>query len=149
MGESDVGVTSMDHGSLFPPGGEEDPRDWVTNDPWDWPSYFYKHGEDVFTDVYTHEEGAQEERSLYIPGKESRICSKYDRRQIPMYDIVFREMGLRLPFSDFEVAIFRHLRLAPSQLHRNGITFMRAFEIVCDHLKIGATIQLFFYCFHI
>ena len=23
------------------------------------------------------------------------------------------------------------------------------FEIVCDHLKIGATIPLFFYCFHI
>ena len=63
-----------------------------------------------------------------------------------MYDIVFREMGLRLPFSDFEVVVFRHLRVAPSQLHPNGIAFMRAFEIVCDHLKIGATIPLFFYC---
>ena len=49
-----------------------------------------------------------------------------------MYDIVFREMRLRLPFSDFEVAVFRYLYVAPSQLHPNGIVFMRAFEIVCD-----------------
>ena len=66
-----------------------------------------------------------------------------------MYDIVFREMGLRLPFSNFEVAVFRHLRGVPSQLHSNGIAFMRAFEIVYDYLKIGATIPLFFYCFHL
>ena len=57
-----------------------------------------------------------------------------------MYDIVFHVMGLRLPFSDFEVAVFKHLRLAPFQLNPNDIAFMRAFEIVCDHLKIGATI---------
>ena len=66
-----------------------------------------------------------------------------------MYDIVFREMGLRLPFSNFEVAVFRHLHMAPSQLHPNGIAFVRAFETVYDHMKIGATIPLFFYCFHI
>ena len=51
--------------------------------------------------------------------------------------------------SDFEVAIFWHLRVAPSQLHPNSIAFMREFEIICDHLKIGATIPFFFYCFHI
>ena len=67
----------------------------------------------MFTDVYVHEEGPREELSLYIPGKDKRICSRYDKRQIPMYDIVFRELGLRLPFSDFEVAVFRHLRVAP------------------------------------
>ena len=66
-----------------------------------------------------------------------------------MYEIVFCEMGLRLPFSDFEVAVFWHLRVALSQLHPNEIAFMRAFEIVCDYLKIGATIPLFFYCFHL
>ena len=66
-----------------------------------------------------------------------------------MYDIVFREMGLRLRFSDFEVAVFRHLRVAPFQLHLNGIAFMRVFEIVCDYLKIWAIIPLLFYCFHL
>ena len=114
MGEPEVGATFMDHGSLFPHGDEEDPRDWVVNDPCEWRSYFYEHGEDVFMDVYTHEEGAPEEWSLYIPGKESRICSKYDRRRSPMYNIVFHEVGLRLPFSDCKVAVFRHLRMDPS-----------------------------------
>ena len=66
-----------------------------------------------------------------------------------MYDIMFWEMGLRLPFSDFGVAVFRHLRVAPSQLHPNNITFIQAFEMVYDYLKIWATILLFFYCFHL
>ncbi|CAI8614964.1 unnamed protein product [Vicia faba] len=66
-----------------------------------------------------------------------------------MYDIVFWEMGLQLPFSDFQMVIFWHLRLAPSELHSNGVTFMRGFEIVYNCLKIGAIIPLFFYCFHL
>ena len=122
-----MGVTSSARGSLFPPRDDEDPRDWVAKDPWEWRSYFYEHGEDIFTDVYTHEEGAREEWSLYIPGKDKKICLRYDRRHISMYDIVFREMGLHLPFSDFEVAVFWHLHVAPSHLHPNGIAFVRAF----------------------
>ena len=51
-------MTSADQGCLFPPRNKEEPRDWVVGDPWDWPLYFYEHQEDVFTDVYTHEEGA-------------------------------------------------------------------------------------------
>ena len=136
-------------GCLFPPGDEEDLQAWVTNDPLEWPSYFFEHRDDVFIKVYTHEEGNQGEWSLYIPEKESIIFLKYDRRWIPMYDIVFWEMGLQLPFSDFEVAVFKHLHVAPSQIHLNGIMFMRAFEIVCDYLKIGSTIPLFLYCFHL
>ena len=113
-------MTFADQGCLFPPGEGEDPRAWVANDPWEWSSYFFEHQDDVFTEVYTHEEGNQGEWSLYIPGKESRICSKYDRRWTPMYDIIFREMGLSLPFSDFKVVVFMHLRVAPFQLHSNA-----------------------------
>ena len=112
-------MASTDRGGLFAPRDDEDPRAWVTDDPWHWPSYFFDHRDDVFTEVYTHEDGNREEWLLYILGKDSSICSKYNKRRIPIYDIVFREMGIRLPFSDFEVAVFRHLRLAPSQLHLN------------------------------
>ena len=55
MGEPEVGEISADQGNLFPPGDKENPRDWVANNPWYWRSYFYEYGEDVFTDVYTHE----------------------------------------------------------------------------------------------
>ena len=52
-----MGATSVVQGSLFPPRDDENPLYWVMKDPWEWRSYFYKHGNDVFTDVYTHEEG--------------------------------------------------------------------------------------------
>src|SRR3954471_3821460 len=41
------------------------------------------------------------------------------------------------------------LNLAPSQLHPNAFAFMRAFEIVCNYLGIGATTALFGRCFRI
>ena len=54
MGEPDMRASSSARDSLFPPRDDEDPPDWVAKDPWDWWSYFYKHGEDVFTGVYVH-----------------------------------------------------------------------------------------------
>ena len=66
-----------------------------------------------------------------------------------MYDIAFCVPGFRLPFTNFKVADFQHLQVAPSQLHPNGTVFVRAFQIVCEYLRIGATIPLFFYFFHI
>ena len=85
-------------------------------------------------DLTIDREGAKDEWSVWIPGKESRICLEYDARRIPMYDILFGEMGLQLPFSDFKVAVFRHLRLIPSQFHPNLFSFPRAIDIVCDYL---------------
>src|SRR3954471_7564385 len=41
------------------------------------------------------------------------------------------------------------LNLAPSQLHPNAFAFMRAFEIVCNYLGIGATTTLFGRCFRV
>lgn len=65
-----------------------------------------------------------------------------------MYEIVFRGMGFRVPFTDFQISVFNHLELAPSQLHLNSIAFLQAFELTCRHLEIGATISLFFYYFN-
>ena len=66
-----------------------------------------------------------------------------------MYEIAFKDLGLKLPFSDFQVGVFNHLELAPSQLHPNSIAFLRAFELTCRFLRIGATIPLFFRVFHL
>ncbi|GAU45959.1 hypothetical protein TSUD_301680 [Trifolium subterraneum] len=66
-----------------------------------------------------------------------------------MYQIAFEYMGYRLPFSDFEVAVFRYLHLTPSQLHLNSLAFIRAFEMTAAFLGFMPTIPLFFHAFHL
>ena len=102
-------MAPTDQGGMFLPKDDEDLRAWVIEDPWDWVSYFFEHRDEVFIEVYAYDDGDPGEWFPWIPEKDSQICSKYDKRRIPMYDIIFREMGLRLPFSDFQVAVFRHL----------------------------------------
>ncbi|PNY10130.1 hypothetical protein L195_g006699 [Trifolium pratense] len=82
-----------------------------------------------------------------IPTSRRRICSVWSWGTIPMYEIAFKHLGFKLPFSDLEVSIFRHLLVAPSQLHPNALAFIRAFELTCDHLGLGPTLPLFFYHF--
>ncbi|GAU10478.1 hypothetical protein TSUD_420720, partial [Trifolium subterraneum] len=65
------------------------------------------------------------------------------------YQIAFEHMGYRLPFSDFEVAVFRYLHLTPSQLHPNSLAFIRAFEMTAAYLGFLPTIPLFFHAFHL
>ncbi|MCI65465.1 hypothetical protein A2U01_0086723, partial [Trifolium medium] len=54
-----------------------------------------------------------------------------------------------MPFTDLEVSILRHLRLAPSQLHPNSLGFIRALELTADHLGLAPTLPLFFYTFRL
>ena len=66
-----------------------------------------------------------------------------------MYEIVFKDLGLWLPFNDFQVGMFNYLNLAPSQIHPNAIAFIQAFKLTCLFLRIGAMIPLFFRVFHL
>jgi hypothetical protein len=52
-----------------------------------------------------------------------------------------------LPFSELDMGVFGHLKLAPSQLNPNLLGFLRAFEFVCEHLEIPPTVHLFFRIF--
>lgn len=82
-----------------------------------------------------------------MPSKDERVCNVYTPDLIPIYDIIFREMGFRVPFNDFQISIFNHLELVPSKLHPNVIVFLWEFKFTCQHLKIEATVSLLFYCF--
>ncbi|MCI80561.1 hypothetical protein A2U01_0101832, partial [Trifolium medium] len=46
-----------------------------------------------------------------------------------MYQIAFEQLDYRMPFTDLETAVFRHLRVKPSQLHPNSLAFLRAFKM--------------------
>ncbi|MCH94054.1 hypothetical protein A2U01_0015009 [Trifolium medium] len=65
--------------------------------------------------------------------------------QTPLTD----DWEFRMPFTDLEVSVFRHLHLAPLQLHPNSLAFLRAFEITADHLGLAPTLPLFFHAFGI
>jgi hypothetical protein len=64
-----------------------------------------------------------------------------------MYEFVFKELQLKLPFSPLAVDIFDWLKLAPSQLHPNSMAFMIAFERLCEYRNVVPTHPLFFRVF--
>lgn len=43
-----------------------------------------------------------------------RLCSSFDECVIMFYECFFTRIGLRFPFSDFEVAILKYLKVSPS-----------------------------------
>jgi len=61
-----------------------------------------------------------------------------------MYEVVFKDMGFRLPFSDFQREVLRWTKLSPSQIHPNSYALMRTFELVCEYFKIPVFKNVFF-----
>ncbi|GAU47352.1 hypothetical protein TSUD_190180 [Trifolium subterraneum] len=121
----------------------------VADDPRTTPSKFEfeeNFPEDLFTDI---EDPGHANWEVRIPGARQRICPTFKNGGFPIYQITFEHMGLQLPFSDLEVAIFNHLELCPSQIHPNSLAFIRAFEIVAAYLQLAPTVPLFFHIFGI
>ncbi|GAU45601.1 hypothetical protein TSUD_285700 [Trifolium subterraneum] len=122
---------------------------WVADDPRTTPSKFEfeeNFPEDLFTDI---EIPGHADWEVRIPGAKQRICTTFKNGGFPMYQIAFEHMGLRLPFTNLEMAIFNHLEVCPSQLHPNSLAFIRAFEIVAAYLQLAPTVPLFFHIFGI
>ncbi|RDX84794.1 hypothetical protein CR513_34102, partial [Mucuna pruriens] len=61
-----------------------------------------------------------------------------------MYETVFKELGISLPFDFFFAEVLKTLGIAPSQLHPNSWAILRAFETVCQALSIKPTAPLLF-----
>ncbi|WVZ06133.1 hypothetical protein V8G54_019479 [Vigna mungo] len=61
---------------------------------------------------------------------------------------LFRDLGVRLPFFDFQMGILHMLDVEPTQLHPDGWAFMQAFSIVCTALALTPTHASFLYFFH-
>ena len=80
------------------------------------------------------------------------ICSE---REIghPNFFFFYRDcltrVGVRFPFTDFQISALTYLSLAPSQLHPNGWACLVAFEQLCNSFPcpIPCTANLFFYYF--
>ena len=117
---------------------------WISSEATDFRSIFSQQPQGAFTDV-----GDPNDWRVYFPSEDDRVCSDYTSEMFCVYEFLFKELGLRLPFSDFQMAVLHHLDLAPTQLHPNSFAFIRAFELTCEYLKIGPTLPLFFHVFHL
>jgi len=66
-----------------------------------------------------------------------------------MYQIVFKRVGVRLPFTPFERELLTEINTAPAQLHPNSWAFVRAFQILCGHLGIPPSVDVFLHFFEV
>ncbi|KOM49953.1 hypothetical protein LR48_Vigan08g078000 [Vigna angularis] len=53
-----------------------------------------------------------------------------------VYSTLFRDLGVRLPFSDFQIVVLHALNVAPTQLHPNG---RASFQRLCVVMDKGTT----------
>ncbi|KAJ1395399.1 hypothetical protein SESBI_33357 [Sesbania bispinosa] len=78
-------------------------------------------------------------------------CSKFGSLGLgaflPMYKNLFEDLGVRLPFSDFEGEVLQFLQVAPSPLHPNGWSFIKCFQMLCEVLDLPCTLDLFCHMF--
>jgi hypothetical protein len=77
------------------------------------------------------------------------LHSTFSEDGFAMYEYICKELGFRMPFSEFTMGVFRRLKLAHSQLNPNSMAFIRAFELVCECMEIVPTVRLFFTIFQI
>jgi len=78
-----------------------------------------------------------------IPFVKYKICSQYEEN-IPMYDVIFEDIGFRVPFLDFQKEVFKWLKLAPSHFHPNSMAFIMASEMMCRDLNLNLNFAFFF-----
>ncbi|KAJ1395398.1 hypothetical protein SESBI_33356 [Sesbania bispinosa] len=66
---------------------------------------------------------------------------------LPMYKNLFEDLGVRLPFSDFEGEVLQFLQVTPSPLHPNDWSFIKCFQMLCEALDFPCTLDLFCHMF--
>ena len=63
--------------------------------------------------------------------------------------MVFKRVGLRLPFTSFERELLTKINTAPAQLHPNSWAFVRGFQILCRYLGIPSSVDAFLHFFEV
>ena len=64
-----------------------------------------------------------------------------------IYTTMFKKVKLRFPFTRFERELLTELDIAPAQLHPNSWAFVRAYQIICAHLGLPASVDVFLYLY--
>jgi len=65
------------------------------------------------------------------------------------YQVVFKRIGMRLPFSRFERELLTEINVAPAQLHPNSWAFVKAFDILCGYFGHTPSVDIFLHFFEL
>ena len=65
------------------------------------------------------------------------------------YQVVFKTIGVRLPFSWFEKELLTEINVAPAQLYPNSWAFVKAFDILFGFLGCAPSVDLFLHFFEV
>ena len=65
------------------------------------------------------------------------------------YQIVFKCIGVRLPFSRFERELLTEINVAPAQLHPNSWVFIKAFGILWGYFRQPPSVDIFLHFFEV
>ena len=63
--------------------------------------------------------------------------------------MVFKTIGVRLPFSGFEKKLLTEINAAPAQLYPNGWAFVKAFDILFGFLGSAPSVDIFLHYFEV
>lgn len=85
---------------------------------------------------------------LLVSG-ENRISSSFENFVVLFYVCLFTRIGLRLPFSEFEVVVLKYLKFSPSQLHLGSWAYIKVFQLCADHKSGKFSLSLSFDLFHL
>ena len=65
------------------------------------------------------------------------------------YQVVFKSIGVRLPFSRFERELLTEINAAPAQLYPNSWAFVKAFDILFGFLGSAPSVDIFLHFFEV
>lgn len=54
------------------------------------------------------------DRGVLTPNEDERICNEYGYCVVPFYECNFSVLGLRLPFTAFDIEVLKHMVMTPS-----------------------------------
>jgi len=65
------------------------------------------------------------------------------------YQVVFKCVGVRLPFSRFERELLTEINIAPAQLYPNSWAFVKAFDILSGFFGCAPSVDIFLHFFEV
>nr|KYP60392.1 hypothetical protein KK1_022796 [Cajanus cajan] len=78
------------------------------------------------------------------PGERVYMAGTLNTPFFYMYQCFFRDLGVCLPFMQFECDFLNFVNVAPYQLHPNSWGFLRTFQVLCSALGMGCRCPFFF-----